>query len=103
MLKVAPASAEKLHWTFLQTVMWHVPLANGPEVFTNSYSATLGFLLSTDSGSLLNRLVKASAALDDALITPITLRFSQDMSLINQALPMVMLNFAIGEMAFFST
>ena len=60
MLKVAPSSAEKLHWIFVKTVM----------------SATLGFLSSIDSGALLNR-------------------FSQDMSLINQALPLVLLNFAI--------
>ncbi|KAI1878317.1 uncharacterized protein JN550_000499 [Neoarthrinium moseri] len=53
MLKVAPTSAEKLHRI-----------------------ATVGFLSSTDSGSLLNR-------------------FSQDMSIINQSLPMVMLNFSI--------
>lgn len=44
-------------------------------VLTSS-SATFGFLSSTDSGSLLNR-------------------FSQDMSLIGQALPMVLLNFAM--------
>ncbi|KAH6657974.1 putative ABC multidrug transporter [Truncatella angustata] len=60
MLKVAPTSAEKLHRILLEKVM----------------RATLGFLSSTDSGSLLNR-------------------FSQDMSIINQTLPMVMLNFSI--------
>jgi hypothetical protein len=41
-------------------------------------SATFGFLASTDSGTLLNR-------------------FSQDMSLIGQALPMVLLNFVMSK------
>lgn len=41
-------------------------------------SATFGFLASTDSGTLLNR-------------------FSQDMSLVGQALPMVLLNFVMSK------
>ncbi|KAH8198816.1 hypothetical protein TruAng_007039 [Truncatella angustata] len=76
MLKVAPTSAEKLHRILLEKVMRQVSMQNRHEFLLNSHSATLGFLSSTDSGSLLNR-------------------FSQDMSIINQTLPMVMLNFSI--------
>lgn len=100
MLKVAPASAERLHWIFLQRVMGQVSIEKTQTyLFANSHSATLGFLSYTDSGSLLNRLVRALMVLM-TYADRTTPRFSQDMSLINQALPLVLLNFAIRKTSF---
>ena len=56
MLKVAPTSAEKLHKMLLETTMRQVSIwKEEQEYLLTSHSATLGFLSSTDSGSLLNR------------------------------------------------
>ncbi|KJZ71929.1 hypothetical protein HIM_08685 [Hirsutella minnesotensis 3608] len=59
LLKLVPKSAESLHWMLLDRVM----------------RATLCFLTSTDSGSLVNR-------------------FSQDMTLVSQVLPMAFMQVA---------
>jgi hypothetical protein len=101
MLKVAPKSAEKLHRMLLETAMRQVSTENNQEYLLTSHSATLGFLSSTDSGLLLNRLVKTPKLSMMCSHYPTTDRFSQDMSIINQALPMVMLNFSIGKAVIF--
>jgi len=55
MLKVAPRSAEKLHRMLLETTMRQATIGNNQAYLLTSNSATLGFLSSTDSGTLLNR------------------------------------------------